>query len=220
MNRISGLRQPGRIGEKPARENRSRDAGGKEHERARNEREPQPEGVCPGRLGQPRHHDDHPHRGENGAALKRAAGLVRADPEDMHADQNAERRQHLREEGQRRLGPLQARLSRSAAPIAVGGERPDPDHGQNQHHLFEHGVERPVGDQNGGDRIAETGFRQALHRLRRARTGPGPGAAARRPRAPARPGCKGRRRKCAQGRSRIVSHPARSPRRAAAPPRR
>ena len=169
MNRISGLGEPGRIGEKSARENRSRNAGGQKHERTRDKREPQPKGVRLRRLGQSRHHDDHPHRGENGAALKRAAGLIRADPEDVDADQDAERRQQLREEGQRRLRPLRARLSRSAAPVSVGGERPYADHGQNQHHLLEHGVECAIGDQDGGDRIAEAGFGQMLHRLRRQR---------------------------------------------------
>ena len=54
--------------------------------------ETQPKGARLGRSGQSRHHDDHPHRGQNGAALKRAAGLIGADPEDVDADKNADRR--------------------------------------------------------------------------------------------------------------------------------
>jgi hypothetical protein len=81
--------------------------------------------------------------------------------------QDAEGRQDLREEGQRRLRALRTRLARRAAPISVGGKRPSPDHGQNQHDFFEHRVESAIGDQDGRDRIAETGFRQVLHRLRR-----------------------------------------------------
>ena len=84
----------------------------------------------------------------------------------MDADENADWRQHLGEERQSGLRPFRPSLSRRAAPVPVGGERPYADHAQNQHHLFEHGVERAEGDQDGGDRIAKTGLRQALHRLR------------------------------------------------------
>src|SRR6202044_3500971 len=106
---------------------------------------------------------------ENGAALKRAARRVGADPEDMDADQDAEGRQDLREEGERRLRQLSAHLARRPAPIPVGGKRPHADHGENQHDLLQHGVEGAVGDQNGRDRIAEASLGQVLHRLRRQR---------------------------------------------------
>ena len=43
-------------------------------------------GVDPWRLGQPRHHHDHPHGGDRRAALKGAARLVGADPERCDAD--------------------------------------------------------------------------------------------------------------------------------------
>ena len=114
MKRMSGLAKPRRIGEDILPRHCAGHADGEKHTRARNQREPQPRGVRLRRFGQSRHHDDHPHRGENGAALKGAARLIGADPEDVDADENPDRRQHLGEERQRRLGSFRA--SRAGAP--------------------------------------------------------------------------------------------------------
>ncbi len=87
------LGETGRIGEEifrpcasPARPATRNTAG------TRDQRQPQPARVDARRLGNPRDHHDHPHRRENGAALKGAAGLIRADPENVDADEDAERR--------------------------------------------------------------------------------------------------------------------------------
>ena len=70
-----------------------------------------------------------------------------------------------------------------AAPEAVGRERPDADDGEKQHDLFEHGVEGAIGDQDSGDRVAETG-RGETSRASGASVGAGSGKRGRRPRAP------------------------------------
>ncbi len=110
-----------------------------------------------GGSSEPRHHRDHPHRREQGAALKGAAGRVGADPEDMQADQRADGRQHLRQENHRPIGLAPPERRRRSAPGLVGAHRPNPEHREDQHDLLEHGVERAIGDQHGGDGVAEPG---------------------------------------------------------------
>ena len=123
----------------------------------------QPARGDPRRIGEPRHHHDDPHRGEDGAGLKRAAGLVRADPEDMQADEDADRRDHAREEDQRAVRLSSAERRRRAAPEAVGRDRPDADDREQKHGLLQHRVEGAIDDQHRGDGIAEArGFESAL----------------------------------------------------------
>ena len=107
----------------------------------------------------------HSHRGEDRAALKRAARLVRADPEHLDADHDADRRQDAGEEDERGVGRRAPERRRPAAPEPVRRDRPHAHDREHEHDLFEHRVERAIGDKDGRDRIAEAGRGEFLVRL-------------------------------------------------------
>ncbi len=193
------------------------EADDQEHRGARDQRETKPARADPRRILQPGHHHQHPHRGQDRAALKGAARFVRADPEHLDADHDADRREHAGEEDERGVGRRAPERRRRAAPEPVRRDRPHADHREHEHDLLEHGVERAIGDEHRGHRVAETGRGEVPVRVRGER-GRGIGQIPSPPsRARPRPGPRaGRRRSSARRRA---AAPASAGGRAARPPR-
>ena len=78
-------------------------------------------------VGEARHDDQQPHRREDRRALELAARMVGAHPEDVDADDDADRRQHAREVGEDAVGIGAVPRPRTPAPGAVGRQRPHAD---------------------------------------------------------------------------------------------
>ena len=113
--------------------------------------------------------DQQPHRRDDRRALELAAGVVGADPEDVHADDDADRRQHAREVGEDAVGIGAVPRPRAPAPRVVRRERPDADEREHQHDRLEQRVHRAEREQHRGDRIADAGRPRCWPRLRRER---------------------------------------------------
>ena len=69
-----------------------------------------------GRIGDAGHHDQQPHRGQHGGALELAARKVGPDPQDVDADDDADRRQHPREVAQDAVGVFRSAPAPDARP--------------------------------------------------------------------------------------------------------
>ena len=127
----------GRVGEEAVGEKCAADAGDDE------DRGTGDKGPCAhfasirGGSTKPGHHRDHPHRGQQRAALESAAGIVRAGPEDMKPDHRSRGRENPCKKDQRVIRPFRPNgaAARSGVVLADG---PDADDRQYQDDLFQH----------------------------------------------------------------------------------
>ena len=149
-----------RVGQKGARHGKPGEPDHEEHRRPGDQNEPQPPSADRGRRPQPGDHHQQPHRGQDRGALEGSAGCLRPDPEDVNADHDPDRRQQPGEEGQHAVPAAFCPQPRCAAPEPVRRQRPHADQGEQQHDFLEQCVERAVGHQHGGDRIADAGRRR------------------------------------------------------------